>query len=149
MTAMECVGFADAHVFPYSRRPGTAAACLDGQLRPETKAGRAAELRGLAARHAKAHRRRFVGAVRPVLWEGPTGNRGLTDNYLRVRRMGSQRGGALANAPVENGVIEDVELVALDGDVMVGRTLSARGVAFDAALCNPVQPPGLPISEKS
>jgi len=137
LAVMGCVRFAGAHVFPYSRRPGTAAAHLAGHLRPETKAGRAAELRGLAARHAEAHRRRFVGAVRQVLWEGRTGETGLTDNYLRVRRMDGRRSRVPGTTTAGNDVIEDVELVALDGDVLVGRPLGSPEAVPDRAPMSP------------
>ena len=38
-----------AHVFPYSRRPGTAAAAMSGQVSPEVKKTRAASLRAMVA----------------------------------------------------------------------------------------------------
>ncbi len=132
LTAVESIRFADTHVFPYSRRPGTAAAGLDGQVRPETKAARAAEIRHLAARHAKAHRQRFVGTIRQVLWEGPATETGLTDNYLRVRRTAGRRGRPRRIEPSSIGVIEDVELIALNGDVLMGRTAVSEAVT-DAA----------------
>ena len=128
LTAVESIRFADAHVFPYSRRPGTAAARLDGQVRPETKAARAADIRNLAARHAKAHRQRFIGTIRQVLWEGPAAETGLTDNYLRVRSTDGQRGRSRRIEPSAGGVIDDVKLIALDGDVLVGRSAASEAV---------------------
>jgi len=132
LTAVESIRFADAHVFPYSRRPGTPAARLDDQVRPGTKAARAAEIRELAALHAKAHRQRFIGTVRPVLWEGPAAETGLTDNYLRVRRAAGRRGRSRRIEPSASGVIESVELTALEGDVLVGRPAIYEAVG-DAA----------------
>ena len=41
------VPFSYAHVFPYSKRPGTRAAALPGQIQPEVKKQRAAALRAL------------------------------------------------------------------------------------------------------
>ena len=86
----ESLAFADAHVFPYSVRPGTSAAHFDGQVDPRVKAGRVRRLLSLAERHFADYRRAARGQVRPVLWEdgradgGTTKWYGLTDSYLRV-----------------------------------------------------------------
>jgi threonylcarbamoyladenosine tRNA methylthiotransferase MtaB len=86
--------FAHAHVFPFSAREGTAAARFGGQVAPEVKKARVQRLQAVVAATGRAERRRFIGAVRPVLWEGQgepvpgTGQAcwtGLTDNYLRVQ----------------------------------------------------------------
>ena len=79
------VGFSDAHVFPYSRRPGTSADHYDGQLSHSVKAARAAELRRVADGSARRHRMAEVGKIREVLWESGLGGTGLTENYLRVK----------------------------------------------------------------
>ena len=91
-TASVCeqVGFAAVHVFPYSTRPGTSAAHFEDAVDPSTKAERLRELSAIAADGAEKFRTRFLGASRPVLWEGRAGEgndgawTGLTDNYLRV-----------------------------------------------------------------
>ena len=86
----EEVKFASMHVFPYSVRPGTSAAHFDAMVGPETKSRRMQKLLSLSKRHAAAFRRRFLGTVRPVLWEGPKETVGpdwwvgLTDNYIRI-----------------------------------------------------------------
>ena len=49
-----------AHVFPYSARPGTEAAAMPGQVAPEVKKQRAAELRSLAAQGKKAFLRQML-----------------------------------------------------------------------------------------
>lgn len=82
---LEAVGFLDLHVFPYSARPGTAAAVMDGQVPDAVKTARAEELltltRTLFARHAATR----VGSTVSVLVErtGTPGN-GLTAHYERV-----------------------------------------------------------------
>ncbi|MCC8193501.1 MAG: MiaB/RimO family radical SAM methylthiotransferase [Deltaproteobacteria bacterium] len=50
----EALPFSYAHVFPYSRRPGTPAANWPGQLDPETRKARAARLRALLERKSRA-----------------------------------------------------------------------------------------------
>ncbi|MGH2603172.1 MAG: MiaB/RimO family radical SAM methylthiotransferase, partial [Dehalococcoidia bacterium] len=85
-------GFAQTHVFPYSRRPGTTANLLPDHLPPEVKRRRLAEMLDLGRAAAAAFRRRHLGRVVSVLWEQGTpadesgGRRweGLTDNYIRV-----------------------------------------------------------------
>ena len=80
------VGFAKIHVFPYSPRPGTVAAGMAGQLPPEEKRRRAAEL--IAA--GEVLRREFLegmaGTTQEVLFEegGPGGQEGYTANYTPV-----------------------------------------------------------------
>lgn len=85
----EELGFSRVHVFPYSGRPGTAAAGMDPQVDEKTKRWRVRKALDLAERAARRYRERFVGQTMPVLWETETAPgsgiySGLTDNYLRV-----------------------------------------------------------------
>ena len=110
---MRSVGFSDAHVFPYSRRPGTSADHFNDQLSHAAKVERAAELRHIASLSAKRYRETEVGKMREVLWEGGRSDTGLTDNYLRVKLNGQQ-----SDARRE-GAIERVRLVgALPNGIM-------------------------------
>ena len=84
-------GFAAIHVFPYSRRPGTAAALMRDQVPPAVKRHRLEQMLALARASADAFRARFQGRTMTVLWEEARPRRGartlwqgLTDNYLRV-----------------------------------------------------------------
>ena len=98
--------FADAHVFPYSRRPGTSAHHMPDQVAPPDKRRRAAELTAAAALGFQEFRDRMRGKVRPVLWETarPAGDgtmlwSGLTDNYVRVfARGGPELGNTITPA---------------------------------------------------
>jgi threonylcarbamoyladenosine tRNA methylthiotransferase MtaB len=91
LSFVQAIGFAHAHVFPYSLREGTPAARMVDQVPPPVKAERARILRAATAESERAWRRRFVGTTREVLWESrhPGGDvsiwKGLTDNYLRVQ----------------------------------------------------------------
>ncbi len=86
------------HVFPYSARPGTSAALFKDQVPSAVKAERARRLLDLARQQQEAFQQRFVGVVRPVLWEkqgrhqGLPVWRGLSDNYLRVWSRGPRGG---------------------------------------------------------
>ncbi len=83
--------FAGGHVFSYSKRPGTPAARMKGQVHGEKVKARSAALRKILDESAADYRRQFIGKSMPVLWEAIStlteeGWRieGLTDNYLRV-----------------------------------------------------------------
>lgn len=111
---VEAIGFAHVHVFPYSARTGTAASRFEGQVLPEERRRRVAAMEAVARRTGDAVRQRFVGEVRPVLWEqweAGTGWSGLTDNYLRVQAA-VPSGTDLANR------ITPARLLSLDGGIL-------------------------------
>ena len=91
----EGMEFADVHVFPYSQRPGTTAHYLPGQVDPNDKRARAAEMGSMASAAFTRYRSRVIGQTRPVLWEtarhdpevNTTRWSGLTDNYVRVHTV--------------------------------------------------------------
>jgi len=77
------------HVFPYSKRPGTPAAVMPGQVPPEVKTERAARLEELSSHLHADFAARCKGMRATVLWEsrekdGTMG--GYTGNYIRVSR---------------------------------------------------------------
>ncbi|NOZ05527.1 MAG: tRNA (N(6)-L-threonylcarbamoyladenosine(37)-C(2))-methylthiotransferase MtaB [Chloroflexi bacterium] len=82
------MNFARAHVFPFSRRPGTLAADMPDQVPHNVKKARAAALRVITDESNYRFRASLLGQTFPVLWE--QGDRrtatwsGLTDNYVRV-----------------------------------------------------------------
>jgi threonylcarbamoyladenosine tRNA methylthiotransferase MtaB len=124
---VEEMRFAHAHIFPFSPRQGTAAAAFSEQVSVAVKKERSRQLHTLIERTGRAERQRFIGQVRPVLWEGegqPLTDQsgrlwtGLTDNYLRV----------MAVAPEDaalHGVITPVYLKDIDGEILMG-VLSAE-----------------------
>lgn len=122
LDVVEKAHFADAHVFPYSVRPGTSAAHFSDQVPSHVRSGRAEGIREITSHHAREHRKGFVGRTRPVLWEKATAGvmTGLTDNYLRVRLTGSDDSGASAGT---EGSIQDIVLTGIDGGVMLGEPL--------------------------
>lgn len=119
--------FADAHVFPFSPRAGTAAAAMTGEPPGDIKRARARALAAAVEATAAAERARFLGATRPVLWEGagqPLVNEtgllwsGHTDNYLRVQCV------APPGVDLHNRITA-THLSALDGAVFRGETATA------------------------
>ncbi|MBQ7340699.1 MAG: tRNA (N(6)-L-threonylcarbamoyladenosine(37)-C(2))-methylthiotransferase MtaB [Oscillospiraceae bacterium] len=83
---IEKCGFADMHIFPYSRRPGTPADKMPGQHNNATKESRSRAAIEIAEKLAKTYRSRFVGTALPVLFEEAEGGcyTGHTPNYLKV-----------------------------------------------------------------
>jgi len=72
------------HVFPYSDRPGTAAASFSGKVEGQVVRTRAREIRDVAARHASSFRQSQVGrTVRALTVDD--GRSVVTDNYLKLR----------------------------------------------------------------
>ena len=62
-------GFADMHIFPYSRRPGTPADKMPGQHNNATKEARSREAIAVATEMSKAYRENLVGTTHEVLFE--------------------------------------------------------------------------------
>lgn len=84
----ERVGFCKIHAFKYSKRKGTKAAEMKGQVAPEVKARRSAELIAAGEREAKRFFEKNAGGVRRVLFEEKEDLSGLwrghTDNFIEV-----------------------------------------------------------------
>ncbi|HEX2989999.1 MAG TPA: MiaB/RimO family radical SAM methylthiotransferase [Anaerolineales bacterium] len=85
------MSFAGGHVFTYSPRPGTGAARMKGEIKPEIRKRRNHILHDALEESAKEYRQRFLGQTLSVLWEsvsevGEWGwqMEGLTENYLRI-----------------------------------------------------------------
>jgi len=102
--------FAKIHVFPYSPRPGTAAAEMEGQVPPAEKDRRAAAMRDLAARLSEEFHRQQVGREVEVLVETVQGGvaTGFTDNYVRVRLAGDFTPGSFVRARLTSADTEGV-----------------------------------------
>jgi threonylcarbamoyladenosine tRNA methylthiotransferase MtaB len=63
------VGFASAHIFPYSRRSGTVADKFGGQLDKKTKSRRSAEMTEVCRKTQLEYNRSFIGKTVDVLFE--------------------------------------------------------------------------------
>ena len=79
-------GFADMHIFPYSRRPGTPADKMPGQLPNAIKEARSRAAIAVAEEMSAAYRQALVGTCLPVLFEEASGEYyiGHTPNYMKV-----------------------------------------------------------------
>ena len=116
-----------AHVFPYSRRPGTPAAVMEGQLPQEVKKRRAAELRGAVAAKKAAFLQRLLDEPQLLVApEGARGMKGVCEYYAECRLTGVRR----PAAPAEQGGEQ-----AGPGDLVAVRPL---GVERDGLLVEAV-----------
>jgi len=103
----ESMGFAAIHVFPYSKRPGTAAATMPGQIDGKVKKQRSARMTALGKRSAGRFRSQFQGRTMMVLWEDDSGEglwSGHTANYLRVYAQSDKN---LANQMLAAKLVEE------------------------------------------
>lgn len=77
------------HVFPYSRRPGTPAATMPGQVSEAVKKERVAQLEDLCRQLHSEFIEANRGVHEKVLWESSDRDgfmEGYTGNYIRIRR---------------------------------------------------------------
>jgi threonylcarbamoyladenosine tRNA methylthiotransferase MtaB len=106
MRVVEAAGFCRVHVFPFSPRPGTAAAAMGGAVPPEAVRERRAALSELVEKLASRYRESLVGGEDRVLVESE--GVGLSDRYQRVRVAGLEAGrlGRVRYAAADEGGLD-------------------------------------------
>jgi threonylcarbamoyladenosine tRNA methylthiotransferase MtaB len=104
--------FAGMHIFPYSRRAGTRAAGMPGQIPRAEKQRRAAEALDVAARMAAAYRAGCVGRTAKVLFESEKD--GVSAGHAQNNQMVRCKGLGL------RGQVLDVLLTGEEDGVLVG-----------------------------
>ncbi len=111
---LQSCAFSGVHVFPYSRRPGTPAASMPGQLSKEEKEARARRAIALAAEMEQSWLESRIGRTVPVLFEEEKDGwwQGHAPDYALVRAKGEQLHDRVL--PVR---IEAVERGALTGRI--------------------------------
>ena len=104
--------FADMHIFPYSRRPGTPADTMPGQCENAVKSRRAHEAQQVAEEMHQAFLEESLGQTLPVLFETEADGlwTGHSDSYV------------LVSAPGENlrGSVRQVHITERRGDQLFG-----------------------------
>ena len=110
-------GFADMHIFPYSRRPGTPADKMPGQLGNAIKEARSREAIAVAAEMNRAYRESMVGSTQEVLFEDKHLSlyAGHTPNYMKVYAAGEDLHNRLRQVTI-TGLYEDGLFGALKED---------------------------------
>jgi threonylcarbamoyladenosine tRNA methylthiotransferase MtaB len=113
LTFAEEIGFAKAHVFAYSPRPGTLAAKLPDPVPNADKLRRSREMIAATERSRLAFLQAQLGTVAQVLFENREDGlwRGYSTNYTPV---------AMASEEDLAGRIVDVRIVGVEGEVCVG-----------------------------
>lgn len=102
--------FARMHIFPYSRRSGTEAAAMDGQVDDLTKKDRSRVMLALAGSSADSFRRSFLGGSVDVLWERMDASgiwEGYSGNYIRIYSSDSNIGTNLMAPVILTGLYRD------------------------------------------
>ncbi len=104
--------FSSMHIFPYSIRPGTVAASMDGQLEKSVKNARARQAQTLAKKLQKSYLETMVGRTLRVLFETEKDGiwRGHSDNYCEV----------CAEGTALHGVFADVLIKEVKNDILYG-----------------------------
>ena len=112
---MEKVAFSDVHVFPYSRRPGTPADKMPNQIDRAEKARRSKQARAVAKATRRTYLESAVGTVLPVLFETEEDGywQGHSDTYVLVRAKGDKL----------RGLVKNVEITGIFGEMLVGKTV--------------------------
>ncbi len=105
-------GFADMHIFPYSRRPGTPADKMPGQHNNATKEARSHAAIAVAEEMSRAYRENLMDTVHAVLFEEREGEffTGHAPNYMKVYARGENL----------HNEIHTVRLTAVHKDGMLG-----------------------------
>ncbi len=113
------VGFYEMHIFKYSRRQGTRAAAMEGQLTEAEKAKRSDRLMKLEREMSCAYRNMFLGKTEEVLFEelvkreGKAYWIGHTTRYLKAARE------AAPGENVQNRIISGRLASFLEEDVLL------------------------------
>ena len=111
--------FADMHIFPYSRRPGTPADKMPGQHNNATKEARSRAAIAVADQMSRAYREALIGTTQSVLFEEQEGDlcTGHAPNYVKVYAKGENL----------HNQIRSVTITALYQDGVVGEILHSDG----------------------
>ena len=112
---VERCAFSAMHVFPYSRRPGTKADAMPGQLTREEKAGRCRTVQALADRMRREYLLSQTGRTLRVLFETEKDGTclGHSENYLETAVPGTGL----------RGTVRDVKISGASEDGLVGFVL--------------------------
>ena len=100
--------FADMHIFPYSRRPGTPADTMPGQLGNAVKEDRSRRAIAVARQMSKSYRESLICTTQAVLFEEQVLGfyTGHAPNYVRVYAAGEGLHNVVKNVKI-TGLYED------------------------------------------
>ena len=107
--------FANGHIFSYSKREGTPAAVMDGQIAPDIIRMRAKKLQEIVDRSALEFVQSFDDKVLPVIFERRNKDgfyHGWSDNYIEVLKKTPAAPGSIERVKVQLKDIKDTILFA-------------------------------------
>ena len=106
-------GFADMHIFPYSRRPGTPADKMPGQHSNDTKEARSRAAIAVAEDMSRTYRENLIGTVHAVLFEEKDGAffTGHAPNYVKVYAEGDDLHNEIRNVQITEVYKDGVKAV--------------------------------------
>ena len=109
--------FAGMHIFPYSRRPGTPAADMPGQLGNDVKEERSRAAIAVARQMNRSYRESLVGTLQEVLFEEEEGafSTGHARNYIRVWAEGKGLHNRIRSVRI-TGLYQDGLVGEIQGD---------------------------------
>lgn len=103
------INFYETHIFKYSRREGTRAAVMDGQVPDSVKTKRSALLLELGQKKQREYEEKLLGTTREVLMEesvvidGKTWQVGHTKEYVKIgRKTREDLSNQLVNVEIES-----------------------------------------------
>lgn len=103
------INFYETHIFKYSRREGTRAAVMDGQVPDSVKTKRSALLLELGKKKQREYEEKLLGTTREVLMEeavvigGETWQVGHTKEYVKIgRKTKEDLSNQLVNVEIES-----------------------------------------------
>ena len=103
------INFYETHIFKYSRREGTRAAVMDGQVPDSVKTQRSALLLELGQKKQREYEEKLLGTAREVLMEesvvidGETWQVGHTKEYVKIgRKTREDLSNQLVNVEIES-----------------------------------------------
>ena len=112
LSFIQACGFADMHIFPYSRRPGTPADKMPGQHDNATKEDRSRRAIAVADEMSLSYRQSLLGSVQEVLFEEQDGAfyTGHAPNYVKIYATGENL----------HNQVRRVTITALHNDGLLG-----------------------------
>lgn len=107
--------FADMHIFPYSRRPGTPADKMPGQHSNATKEQRSRAAIAVAEEMSRGYRERLTGTIQSVLFEDEEDGyyTGHAPNYVKVYASGEN-----LHNQVRNVLVTEIYRDGMKGEIM-------------------------------
>lgn len=112
---VERIAFSRLHVFPYSKRPDTAALRLEGHLPKQEANRRAKQLLELGDKLSEEYHRGFLDLEVEVILERQLSGlwEGLTEEYVRVWAQGQGQTGQLRKVKVQSADHQGVRGILL------------------------------------